>query len=87
MNIGIACYPTVGGSGAVATELGKQLAYIERPYKIYSRDRGDTFALYDIDEDIREEKDLSASEPEILRAMVEDLEAWRSSCAAAAEAP
>jgi len=26
MNIGIACYPTVGGSGAVATELGKQLA-------------------------------------------------------------
>lgn len=26
MNVGIACYPTVGGSGAVATELGKQLA-------------------------------------------------------------
>jgi N-acetyl-alpha-D-glucosaminyl L-malate synthase BshA len=26
MNIGIACYPTVGGSGAVATELGKELA-------------------------------------------------------------
>jgi L-malate glycosyltransferase len=26
MNIGIACYPTVGGSGAVAAELGKKLA-------------------------------------------------------------
>jgi N-acetyl-alpha-D-glucosaminyl L-malate synthase BshA len=26
VNIGITCYPTVGGSGAVATELGKQLA-------------------------------------------------------------
>jgi L-malate glycosyltransferase len=26
MNIGITCYPTVGGSGAVAVELGKQLA-------------------------------------------------------------
>ena len=26
MNIGITCYPTIGGSGAVATELGKQLA-------------------------------------------------------------
>jgi len=26
LNIGITCYPTVGGSGAVATELGKQLA-------------------------------------------------------------
>ena len=26
MNIGVTCYPTVGGSGAVAAELGKQLA-------------------------------------------------------------
>jgi N-acetyl-alpha-D-glucosaminyl L-malate synthase BshA len=26
LNIGITCYPTVGGSGAVAAELGKQLA-------------------------------------------------------------
>jgi N-acetyl-alpha-D-glucosaminyl L-malate synthase BshA len=26
MNVGITCYPTLGGSGAVATELGKQLA-------------------------------------------------------------
>jgi len=26
MNIGVVCYPTVGGSGAVATELGKSLA-------------------------------------------------------------
>jgi len=26
VNIGITCYPTVGGSGAVAAELGKQLA-------------------------------------------------------------
>ncbi|HEX6736815.1 MAG TPA: N-acetyl-alpha-D-glucosaminyl L-malate synthase BshA [Vicinamibacteria bacterium] len=33
MNIGIACYPTVGGSGAVATELGKQLA--RRGHKVH----------------------------------------------------
>jgi len=26
MNIGIVCYPTYGGSGVVATELGKYLA-------------------------------------------------------------
>ena len=25
MRLGITCYPTVGGSGAVAAELGKQL--------------------------------------------------------------
>lgn len=72
---------------AMAFELGKQLALIERPYKIYSRDRGKTFALYDIDTDIREENDLAASQPEVLRTMVEALEAWRTSCAASAEAP
>ncbi|MFI5174515.1 MAG: glycosyltransferase, partial [Terriglobia bacterium] len=27
MKIGITCYPTYGGSGVVATELGKELAY------------------------------------------------------------
>jgi len=27
MKIGIVCYPTYGGSGVVATELGKALAY------------------------------------------------------------
>ena len=26
MNIGIVCYPTFGGSGVLATELGKALA-------------------------------------------------------------
>jgi N-acetyl-alpha-D-glucosaminyl L-malate synthase BshA len=33
MNIGITCYPTVGGSGAVAAELGKELA--RRGHKIH----------------------------------------------------
>src|SRR5690349_8494012 len=33
MNIGIACYPTYGGSGVVAAELGKALA--ERGHKIH----------------------------------------------------
>ena len=28
MKIGIACYPTYGGSGVVATELGKELALL-----------------------------------------------------------
>ena len=27
MKIGITCYPTYGGSGVVATELGKKLAH------------------------------------------------------------
>jgi N-acetyl-alpha-D-glucosaminyl L-malate synthase BshA len=33
VNIGITCYPTVGGSGAVAAELGKQLA--RRGHKVH----------------------------------------------------
>lgn len=33
MNIGITCYPTYGGSGVVATELGKALA--ERGHKVH----------------------------------------------------
>ena len=33
MNIGIVCYPTYGGSGVVATELGKSLA--DKGYKIH----------------------------------------------------
>ena len=33
MNIGIACYPTYGGSGVVAAELGKTLA--ERGHRIH----------------------------------------------------
>ncbi len=33
MNIGITCYPTYGGSGVVATELGKSLA--ERGYHVH----------------------------------------------------
>ena len=33
MRIGIVCYPTFGGSGVVATELGKALA--ERGHRIH----------------------------------------------------
>ena len=33
MKIGIACYPTYGGSGVVASELGKALA--ERGHKVH----------------------------------------------------
>jgi N-acetyl-alpha-D-glucosaminyl L-malate synthase BshA len=36
MNIGIVCYPTFGGSGAVATELGKALANIGHKIHIIS---------------------------------------------------
>ncbi len=46
MNIGITCYPTVGGSGAVATELGKQLS--RRGHRIHFISHRLPFRLDDI---------------------------------------
>lgn len=51
MNIGITCYPTVGGSGAVATELGKQLA--RRGHAIHFVSYRLPFRLGDFHENIR----------------------------------
>ena len=47
MNIGITCYPTVGGSGAVATELGKQLA--RRGHHVHFVSHRVPFRLDDVD--------------------------------------
>ena len=50
MKIGIACYPTVGGSGAVAAELGKQLA--RRGHDIHFVSYRLPFRLADFQENI-----------------------------------
>src|SRR5262245_53850263 len=51
MNIGITCYPSVGGSGAVATELGKQLA--RRGHSIHFVSYRIPFRLDEFHENIR----------------------------------
>lgn len=43
LNIGITCYPSLGGSGVIATELGKQLA--ERGHRIHFITHGMPFRL------------------------------------------
>lgn len=43
LKIGITCYPTVGGSGVIATELGKLLA--ERGHEIHFISSGIPFRL------------------------------------------
>ncbi len=50
MNIGITCYPTVGGSGAVAAELGKALA--RRGHKVHFVSYRMPFRLGDFHENI-----------------------------------
>ena len=59
MNIGITCYPTVGGSGAVAAELGKQLG--RRGHSVHFVSYRLPFRLDDFHENIRyHEVDLSS---------------------------
>ncbi len=50
MNVGIVCYPTVGGSGAVATALGRQLA--RRGHSVHLVSHRLPFRLGDFDEDV-----------------------------------
>ena len=59
MNIGVTCYPTVGGSGAVAAELGKQLA--RRGHSVHFVSYRLPFRLDDFHENIRyHEVDLTS---------------------------
>lgn len=59
MNIGITCYPTVGGSGAVAAELGKQLAI--RGHEVHFVSWRLPFRLGDFQKNIRfHEVDVSS---------------------------
>jgi N-acetyl-alpha-D-glucosaminyl L-malate synthase BshA len=50
VNIGITCYPTIGGSGAVAAELGKQLA--RRGHRVHFISYRLPFRLGDFQENI-----------------------------------
>ena len=50
MNIGITCYPTFGGSGAIATELGQALA--RRGHKIHFISYSIPFRLQDYNQNI-----------------------------------
>src|SRR5262245_8642074 len=59
MNIGITCYPTVGGSGAVAAELGKQLA--RRGHHVHFVSHRLPFRLGGYDQNVRfHEVDLTS---------------------------
>ncbi|HEY0563934.1 MAG TPA: glycosyltransferase, partial [Terriglobales bacterium] len=50
MNIGITCYPTYGGSGVVATELGMELA--SRGHQVHFISYQQPFRLNDLQDNI-----------------------------------
>ena len=57
-----------------------QLAFIGHNYKIYSGDKGNTFQLYNLHKDPKEELDLSATFPDLKNKMVNQLNEWVKSC-------
>jgi len=64
----------------IAFESGSQVSLTDNRYKIYSKNKGKTYMLFDLIEDPGEKKDLSAEKPQILKSMKATLEKWRNSC-------
>jgi arylsulfatase A-like enzyme len=64
----------------MAFESGNQVALIDNRYKIYSRDRGKEYALFDLLDDPGEAQDLADEKPAVLEAMKATLDGWRQSC-------
>ena len=64
----------------IAFESGGQVCLTDNRYKIYSKNKGKTYMLFDLIEDPAETKDLAAEKPQILKAMRKTLEEWRASC-------
>ena len=62
-----------------------QIALSDNHYKIYSSDKGKTYELYDLIADPSESKDLAKQKPDILKNMMNTVEAWRASCKASDE--
>jgi arylsulfatase A-like enzyme len=66
----------------IAFESGRQLAFMDDRYKIYSQDQGQTFQLYDLLHDRGEQEDLAERHPDLVKEMSAKLERWRASCKA-----
>jgi arylsulfatase A-like enzyme len=64
----------------IAFESGNQVSLTNNRYKIYSRNKGKTYMLFDLIEDPGEKKDLAAEKPKILQSMKATLLIWRKSC-------
>ncbi|MHC4566142.1 MAG: sulfatase family protein [Planctomycetota bacterium] len=64
----------------IGFESSKQTSLTDNRYKIYSKDGGKTYMLFDLLEDPGENNDIAAEKPQILHSMKETLGKWRESC-------
>ena len=67
-------------SAAIGFQSGKQLAWHDGRYKLYSGDQGKHWELYDLEVDPAESKNISMSKPTLVKRLVADITAWKSSC-------
>jgi arylsulfatase A-like enzyme len=82
---GISLMPVIFGSmtdrpGPIAFQSGKQISLTDNRHKIYSKDRGQTFELYDLIDDPVEQNNIAENHPEVVKRMKKTLEAWQASC-------
>ena len=83
---GISLLPVLKGAKNVARQnpigfhAGKQGALHSGKWKIYTRDGGQNWALYDLSSDPGEKRDLAKDAPKRLAEMVTSYRAWRQSC-------
>jgi hypothetical protein len=61
---------------------GDQLAVVNNHFKLFSRNRGKRFALYDLNEDAAEENNLAERYPRKVERWVAGLDRWLQSVAA-----
>ena len=60
-------------------QLGSQVAVREGPWKLYRRDGNSAWELYQVADDLAEEKNLANAEPQRVRELQQQYEAWRAS--------
>ena len=64
----------------IAFESKDQVSLIDNRYKLFSKNEGKTFELYDLLADQGEKTDIADQHPEIVERMRLTLEEWRQSC-------
>ena len=82
---GVSLLPLIEGkmtkrSAPIGFESSKQVSLTDNRYKIYSKDGGRNFMLFDLLEDPAESRDIAAEKPQILQSMKAALATWQQSC-------
>lgn len=82
---GISLLPVVDGElterlVGIGFESGKQVAWSTQRYKLYSKNGGKAWELYDLIEDPEETNNIKKQFPEVVADLSKQLAAWRASC-------